>query len=284
MAVDNTGKSHHPPRIEAETENEKDHFKFALGRRKLRMERKKLAGGNKKEGGLAWNWSDTMAGEISTANIYGLLKVANAYDLLWVPTEIPTELAYKYKISMEVNKNTWGMNITTIRITGLVSCDMKKMFNILLDVNRRKEWDLMIEEGNIATVIDSNNDVEWRVYKELVASEPGSPRAKKDFALLRTWKYDEDRYIISSRSIRHPSCPEKEGYDRGEVFPSGFLLTPWSLDDGMGRDEDEVAQTSFDYVIQLDENSAKMMDTEGGSFVKILTGSLNKLCAILEVS
>jgi hypothetical protein len=71
------------PKIKPGNEIEKEQHMRALARRKLRMERKKLSSSGSKSGGIAWTWSDEMSKEISIANIFGLLKVNNSFDLEW---------------------------------------------------------------------------------------------------------------------------------------------------------------------------------------------------------
>jgi acyl-CoA thioesterase 11 len=283
MAIDEkTNKPVTAPKVEGDTPGQVRQYEQALGRRRLRMERKTLKGEEKK--GLAWSWSEEMSSEISVANIYGLLKVANDYNLIWQPQDLKG-LGGRFEMRMDVNKNTFGQDIMTIRISGLVSCDMKKMHELIMDVQRRSEWDLIIAGTDVKEVIDEHNDIVWTAYPSI--SEPGKIT---DYSLLRTWKSDEDRYIIASRSVAHPAVPVNTAdtnYIRGEVNPSGFVLTPWSMDDGMGRDDEVAMQTSFDYLVQLDKDSQKMLGGGGGKkatdskAVQVMVGSLVKLCSLL---
>ena len=291
MAVDpETDKPVNTPRVLPENPAQEKQFELALGRRRLRMERKKLTG-KPKAAGLAWTWSDEMSSEISVANVYGLLRVASDFSLPWDRRELGG-MGEKFEMRMEVNRNTFGSGVVTIRVWGRVSCDLKKMFKAVLDVEKRAEWDLAIAGTAVRQKIDANNDILWTAYPSF--SEPGTTT---DYSLLRTWKQDEDRYIIASRSVAHPAVPvSADGkYTRGEVNPSGFILSPWTMDDGMGdwRGDENAAQTSFDYLVQLDEATQKMLGGNIGTaeangeqaeakYVQVLVGSLVKLCTMLS--
>eukprot|EP00518_Triparma_eleuthera_P021685 CAMPEP_0197572560 /NCGR_PEP_ID=MMETSP1320-20131121/42521_1 /TAXON_ID=91990 /ORGANISM="Bolidomonas sp., Strain RCC2347" /LENGTH=681 /DNA_ID=CAMNT_0043135065 /DNA_START=245 /DNA_END=2287 /DNA_ORIENTATION=+ len=275
MAVDSRGKPTAVPKIEPDTEKQKEQFLKAIGRRQLRMERKKLTGENKNTG-LSWNWSDEMANEISIANIYGLLKVANAYDLPWKREELPKDVQANniFDMKMEVTRDTWGLGVATVRISGVVSCKMSSMFTKIMDVANRKNWDVAIQESKVMKNVDEHNDVIWTAYPGKLS---GKDAKSKDFCLYRSWRMDDDRYIVSSRSINHPSVPPTDDYVRGEVLPSGFILTPWIMDDGMTdwRDDTKQQQTSFDYVVQLDKTAQEMagFGNPDSPYIKIMVKS-----------
>ena len=227
------------PKIKAGNEIQKQQHMRALARRKLRMERKKLSGSGGKSDGLAWTWTDEMSKEISIANIFGLLKVNNSFELSW--ESIPISLSPNpFQIRMEITKDTWGLGLMTIRISGVVTCPLDSMFKAVMGIDMRKKWDLAVAEYENKENIDEHNDIIWASYKELGSSK--KDKKDKDFCLLRTWSSDDHRYIIASRSVVHQKVPPRDTHTRGEVFPSGFILTPWVMDDGLGRYE-EVEQT-----------------------------------------
>ena len=154
--------------------------------------------GENKNTGLSWNFSDEMANEISVANIYGLLKVANAYDLPWKKEELPKDVQANniFDMKMEVTKDTWGLGLATIRISGVVSCKMSSMFKKIMDVDGRKNWDIAIQDSKIVKKVDEHNDVMWTSYPGKLSGKDAKP---KDFCLYRSWRMDDDRYIVSSR-------------------------------------------------------------------------------------
>ncbi len=288
MAIgsDGSGESSNSlPRVQPQTPEQELQFEKALGRRALRMQRKKIAGAGSGSNGLAWTYSDEMRSEISLANIYGLLKVANDNELIWHHLDVPKEMQGMYELRLEMNRDTWNLGITTLKVSGLVTCDMKVFFDTVMDMDKRKSWDLAISEGEVVKQIDDHNDVIWMSYKNLTGRTE-----QNDYSLLRTWKEDEDRYIIASRSIVHPDLVEKDGFVRAQVFPSGFILTPWIMDDGMGdlRDVEFAKHTSFEYVVQLDETGQRMAGMEDPNkemiFHKLLIGSLVKLCTLLSTT
>jgi hypothetical protein len=57
------------------------------------------------------------------------------------------------------------------------------------------------------------------------ASLPARGLRAADFALLQSWKRDEnDGYVVASRSVLVDDLPPTRGHKRGDVLPSGFLL------------------------------------------------------------
>ena len=282
------------PKALAESKEDIVHHEEAMARRHLRMEKKTLASVNAsatKGENLSWKWNDDIAQEICVANVYGLLKVANASEVVWRRRSLDG-LAWgggtfnKYNLGLEVSEDTWGMGITSVRVTGLAPCAPKKIFDVVMDSKLRGRWDSLVDKCEAVARVDDNTDVEWRVYKDAkgASSAPGSVEktlAKKDFSLLRTWRLDGERYIVALRSIVHPACPVTDTYERGSVNPSGFILSPFDYDDGMDR-EDVRKMTAFSYVIQMDKVSSKMVNTEGGGFVEVLAGSIFRLCSMLE--
>ena len=94
--------------------------------------------------------------------------------------------------------------------------------------------------------------------------------------------------IFARRSINHPSAPPTDEYVRGEVLPSGFILTPWIMDDGMAdwRDDTKQQQTSFDYVVQLDKTGQEMagFGNPDSPYIRIMVKSIVKLCTQLKES
>lgn len=162
---------------------------------------------------------------------------------------------------MEVHKGS-AESVMSIRISGIVSCEMSKMFALIMDVDSRKKWDMAIAGTEVREKLDDHNEImyaqasfthhrlpqpltlfacSWSAYPSMAGGGTVT-----DYSLLRTWRKDEDRYIVASRSVAHPAVPvsDEKKYVRGEVNPSGFILTPWIMDDGMGewRDDEKAAQ------------------------------------------
>ena len=179
---------------------------------------------------------DTSVRNVAAAKLYAVINNTNH-------PSIATRFARRrFEIKMQVTKDTWGLGLATIRFSGIVSCKMSDMFKRIMDCDARGEWDVAVKDCKVWNKVDEHNDIIWMAYPPFGTEGKGKP---KDFSLLRTWRLDEERYIVASRSVIHPALPVNEDHQRGEVFPSGFILTPWVMDDGMGdlRDNEYQEQT-----------------------------------------
>jgi hypothetical protein len=91
-----------------------------------------------------------------------------------------------------------------------------------------------------------------------------------DYALLRCREtLDDGRIIIVLRSITTPHIPPVQGHQRGELLPSGFLVTPR----GPGG-------CLVEYLVQLDSTSAQHFRTELRGRTNLLRRSLRGLAAL----
>lgn len=96
----------------------------------------------------------------------------------------------------------------------------KDIFPTFLSSEYRKQWDVLLQEIKVIDSIDECNDICYFSFAE----------GNHDLCILRSWRtpelgYADNQYIISSRSINHPSVPEITGIDRSCILPSGFILS-----------------------------------------------------------
>jgi START domain len=73
-------------------------------------------------------------------------------------------------------------------------------------------------------------------------------KKKRDFCVLHHWLERRHRngggvsqLCLVARSVSHPDCPERDDYQRGEVFSSGYIFTPVSA-----------TETNVTYVANMD--------------------------------
>eukprot|EP00913_Durusdinium_trenchii_P024805 g23281.t1 len=105
-------------------------------------------------------------------------------------------------------------SVTRLKLQVTVQATPRACFELLKDASRRPEFDLGCLEVSEMESCGENADLVRMVYS--------SQDAKKEELLE-----DEEHnvFIVCSRSVRCDLRPPKEGMYRGEVLPSGYLVT-----------------------------------------------------------
>lgn len=153
--------------------------------------------------------------------------------------------------------NETHSKVTKLKITSLLHQELSVVADYLLNFDRRHEWDNILSGEVIKTVIEDHIDIVRMKSSGIISEESGKIGQKIDYCLLRCHRQlDDQRYAIVSRSIIHPSVPPQSGYIRGEVLPSGYLLTPVSSRSNSERKDLTLVQ----YILQLDAVSAKQFE------------------------
>lgn len=136
--------------------------------------------------------------------------------------------------------------ISQVKLQVTIDVHLANVSSLLLDLTRRGEWDAILK-GRVVKSVMSHVDIVW-----MGSSAPGKGI---DYALLRCYREMEDgRVAIVSRSIIHADLPANAEstastvYTRGEVLPSGYLLT------ATGENNQS---TILQYLLQMDTTSAQ---------------------------
>jgi len=280
------------PELTPETPDQKQQYSQAVGRYRFRTERILLHNisaaatttTDNVSSSACWKWSDDMSKEISLGNIASLLSAINTIDLVqstWInmPITPPSLLNQIPSLNCILNEGAWGNDVKTLIVSAEVNASAAAMFDFIMDVSKRTMYDPVLEEARVVRSLDENNDIIQYVYKGLVG-EGGEKKNKSDYSLLRTWGKHDSRYIISSRSILHPSLPEDDDFIREEISPSGFILSP-ILDENTPVKEEEVVsnKTHLQYVIIV---TPRVKQIAGGNPVQLVVGAVAKLIGHCE--
>ena len=144
-----------------------------------------------------------------------------------------------------------------------------RVFAALCDNTRRREWDVMAEEGTKTIhVLDATNDVTRLVFRR-------PDGALSDFLLLRSWRADEarSRYVIANHSVRADhflvSPPEKE-CTRGVVGSSGWV---------MERGKDPTNEVRLSYLVTLAASGIKAL---GNAALDVIGGQSKVICMNMD--
>jgi acyl-CoA hydrolase len=214
-----------------------------------------------------------LAPEVALQDTAGLLCALSG-DGGW--QTMPAALACDF-VSMQLQAGI-SSGVTRIKLEVLVSAPIPAVAALLLDLERRPNWDSILTGREVKKITESVSLV-WM----------GSAGGGLDYALLRCHQQLEDgRVAIVSRSILHPDihppAGEEDMYTRGEVLPSGFLLSPAAASDADTEAGGEGSvQTKLQYLLQLDSLSREQFSAEiQGKQSQGLLQALIKLKRLVE--
>jgi len=246
------------------TDDEKRRYEEAVGRRRIRLERKTISSHGKV---LSFLWTPENALQLIYSNVRGLMLVVNR-SVFAVDEWETISNDGGLKIVMQKQPK---LGITCLRIETTIPAKPKDVFLFTLDLSKRKEWDLVIQEAESVFKIDESNDILHFVFKSKPESQP------RDFCLLRSWRANttpgQVEYVVSNRSVIHPLVPVDPRYIRGEVLSSGWIIK-----------DDPNGMTQFTYILQLGSKALSLAlgDIVGDS--KVIAASLNNVKRIFTKS
>lgn len=248
--------------ITAETDDEKKQWGDALGRYRVRLQRKSI---RTFEGSLSPLLTPETELDIIYSNVKGLLMVFNHDDSQWESLQhLRKDANSNLHMSMKQSHST---GITCIRILRELNVDAEVLFKTLLDLSKRAAWDVTSDSATVLAPIDDNNDViRLKMRPKAVGIKP------QEFVLLRSWRCTPDQYVISNRSISYAPFPPSSDCARHEVLSSGFIIR---------KIDDESCEMS--YIIQLGNKALNLVigDLIGDKNM-FLKESFNKLAAIVS--
>jgi len=116
--------------------------------------------------------------------------------------------------------------IRSFRGAGIVNATAEVIRLHLVQIDLRPYWDAAFLGGNYHMEVCDNVRL---VYYSFKAPWPVTNR---DFFVCAGEKITDDGKVLSAvSSIERPDCPEKDGYVRGILGPSGFVVKPLDNDD-----------------------------------------------------
>lgn len=156
------------------------------------------------------------AEELATLCISAIFRLNCSTELCWqrLPVALPGIAAF-----MNRDRNTEGAQ-TRLKISSTINRSPRACYDLLRDLDRRKDWDSScIECDNLRSI---SEDVE--IYRMVT----GSCLGETEVLLLRACRAHEATggYVIASRSVRLEGIPPRQNCRRGEVLPSGYIITP----------------------------------------------------------
>ena len=112
--------------------------------------------------------------------------------------------------------------IYLVRGEGIINVPAQRILDLLLDADRKKEWDEMYLEGYIVAEIGPGTRI---LYNRFSAPWPVYER---DFVFIGKHQEVDGKIVYVGKSVEVPSIPPKDGAVRGEIHASGFIFEPIS--------------------------------------------------------
>ena len=139
---------------------------------------------------------------------------------------------------VQVHKNPKLSNYA-FRVRGQIENSPAAVFDLLTNVEKRCEWDDMVDESRVVETIDTQTRV---IYLRM---KPIWPTSARDLVLLSSMRiyegeFDGEKrklYLNVTRSIQHPNVPERsaEGIVRMTMGGAGQLLYAVKNPDGSAK-------------------------------------------------
>jgi len=130
-------------------------------------------------------------------------------------------------------------DIYCCRGAGIIRASAEVVRLHLVQIDLRQFWDPMFEGGHYKLEVCENIRV---VYYSFKAPWPVTSR---DFFVVAGEKITDDGVVVSAvNSVVRADCPEREGYVRGKLKTSGFIVKP------LDNDDDGTPRCMVTYLVQ----------------------------------
>jgi hypothetical protein len=124
-------------------------------------------------------------------------------------------------------KENEGSNILTFKGCTIIPSTAEIIRLFLIQMDQRKYWDPTFVEGNFEYEAESTARLVTNVY-----SAPW-PVSYRDFVCIASEAIREGGLFLAGiHSIEHKEFPDKDGYVRGTIYSSGFVIKPIDTEDG----------------------------------------------------
>lgn len=127
-------------------------------------------------------------------------------------------------------KDATADEVTTIRCSVAVPYPPERVFQLLADGSRQREWNHKYQGGEVLRVIDESSEVVRCLFKSC-----SSPYKYREFNLLKAWHQTPGgEHTCVFRSIASDK-PPREGHVHAVLLPSGFSVAPLPVESAQSR-------------------------------------------------
>jgi len=206
--------------VKPTNDRETKQYNDAIGRRAVRIARSAISNRNDSK---TPKWHPAIARDLVYSNVKHILHIAVSDSISWWELNNKDGIQIFVYDAEEVTLCKMEFYLTNENTDKFAA---KDIFPIFKEFELRKQWDTLLQDLKVVEEIDECNDIAH-------ASFGGND--VHDLCVLRSWRtpelgFSDNQYLLSSRSVLHPKAPEKEGIERGNILPSGFIVN--NVDDG----------------------------------------------------
>eukprot|EP00929_Paragymnodinium_shiwhaense_P097347 TRINITY_DN5905_c0_g4_i1.p1 TRINITY_DN5905_c0_g4~~TRINITY_DN5905_c0_g4_i1.p1 ORF type:complete len:795 (-),score=135.82 TRINITY_DN5905_c0_g4_i1:148-2532(-) len=178
---------------------------------------------------------DSQADELAVLCISAVLCLNESTEYNWQRLPFVDDGATEVMIDRELD--TPGAQ-TRFKLISTVKRPPRRVYDMLLDHGRRSEWDACVRDCLAQRKVGSEG------CAELVHMVLAGSKIDAEVFVLRTWREhaETNSFVIASRSVWVQDAPPPENRLRGEVLPTGYILTETPGSAGESTDVIFIAQ------------------------------------------
>eukprot|EP00743_Colponemidia_sp_Colp-15_P001665 GILK01001821.1.p1 GENE.GILK01001821.1~~GILK01001821.1.p1 ORF type:complete len:642 (+),score=108.43 GILK01001821.1:49-1974(+) len=115
--------------------------------------------------------------------------------------------------------------IRQFKVSAAVSSPPDLVVNVLKDVDRRREWDVLLKDARVVEKKDANNTILALTYAD---SSLGSDcSGEVEFIVSQSvWTTEDGETVIREVSTTHPACPAQSNRTRHRIEWSAYTVRP----------------------------------------------------------
>jgi len=115
------------------------------------------------------------------------------------------------------SKWTDASRIKMIKVYGVLDgVTLECLYDVLHDPEYRRVWDRDMTDSFDICKLDNNNVIGW------YGAKMPTPLKYRDWSTLRTWKKNENDFMIFNHSIEHKKLPVKKNFVRSISYVTGY--------------------------------------------------------------
>eukprot|EP01118_Nematostelium_gracile_P019228 TRINITY_DN883_c0_g1_i1.p1 TRINITY_DN883_c0_g1~~TRINITY_DN883_c0_g1_i1.p1 ORF type:complete len:214 (+),score=67.24 TRINITY_DN883_c0_g1_i1:33-674(+) len=119
-----------------------------------------------------------------------------------------------------------GTDIPAFKAVGNIKTTPTQFFEeVLNNSHRRREWNPSWDHANVLDKYEQDG-IHFELYQDAVQGALGGLIGARDFVEIRNYEERNGGYLFFFTSTTDDRAPPREGYIRGTLFASGYLVEP----------------------------------------------------------
>eukprot|EP00276_Gloeochaete_wittrockiana_P014110 CAMPEP_0184332340 /NCGR_PEP_ID=MMETSP1089-20130417/1521_1 /TAXON_ID=38269 ORGANISM="Gloeochaete wittrockiana, Strain SAG46.84" /NCGR_SAMPLE_ID=MMETSP1089 /ASSEMBLY_ACC=CAM_ASM_000445 /LENGTH=218 /DNA_ID=CAMNT_0026655661 /DNA_START=48 /DNA_END=704 /DNA_ORIENTATION=+ len=116
--------------------------------------------------------------------------------------------------------------IYCVKTAAAFSSPAETVFNFIWDLKNRKKFDEYVKDVKQIEVLSGLSEpIRYSEILHQSFSMP-FPLSNRDFVTIRAYKFEDNSWTTTARSVVHPAVPEDANFVRGDIVVDGFQVSP----------------------------------------------------------